>query len=448
MRPATAVTVLLLAWSVLAFASPYPWAYWPLGVGCVTVFVLGWLRRPEGVTSVGPWPWVALAVGLVQLIPVPRQVFLLVSPGARRFADGTAFNVGNWTFLSLTPTATIEAIAWSGCLLLLIVGLRWTCDERQARQLSSAIAVLAVGVAILGLNQRNDGLLYGWWQPKDVADPFGPFVNRNHFAGWMVLAIACGIGRFGAIGASRHKADGWLGVVKVTASPEGSQRLILGLALLVMCLSVAASLSRSGLISCGGVLIVATFAWLRRDSRLSKVSVLAGVGYVTGATVVALLVMWVSGDALASRLSSPQQSLQSRLEIWSAATATFREFPLIGSGLGSFGFVNPAYQTTDPSQGTYLQAHNDYLQALAEGGILLCVPLLLVVKRLGCDVLETLRASGPTRSYWIAAGAAAGLVGIGAQETVEFSLRSPAVAILFAVCCALATHRLEPESPR
>jgi len=142
---------------------------------------------------------------------------------------------------------------------------------------------------------------------------------------------------------------------------------------------------------------------------------------------------------VAARFAVSDQSLWSRLLVWRDSVGIVRGFPLTGAGLGTFRLVFPHYHVTAGS-GTYFEAHNDYLQLLTEGGLLVVLPVLLLAMRFGLELIRRVRASTYEGHYWTRVGAAMGIVAMGVQETVEFSLRSPAAAVLFVVCCSLAIH--------
>jgi O-antigen ligase len=81
-------------------------------------------------------------------------------------------------------------------------------------------------------------------------------------------------------------------------------------------------------------------------------------------------------------------------------------------------------------------AHNDYLQFLAEGGLLVSVPASIDVVLLGIAIRRRLNeACGDAYAYWVRTGASVWLIAIGIQETDEFSLHRPANAFLIATSC-------------
>jgi O-antigen ligase len=90
----------------------------------------------------------------------------------------------------------------------------------------------------------------------------------------------------------------------------------------------------------------------------------------------------------------------------------------------------------------YVQAHNDYLQVIAEGGLLVSVPVAIVVGLVVTGIRRRLSSGQDDRvTVWIRLGAVAGLLGIAAQSLVEFSLQMPGNAVLFVVLMAIALHR-------
>jgi O-antigen ligase len=114
---------------------------------------------------------------------------------------------------------------------------------------------------------------------------------------------------------------------------------------------------------------------------------------------------------------------------------------MTGTGLNTFGAAMFQYQTAFRDQHVQ-EAHNDYLQLAAEGGLLLGVPitatLILFVRAVG----RRFRArKDDTRGYWIRVGAVVGLMAIALQSIVEFSLQMPGNAALFVVLAAIALHR-------
>ena len=99
------------------------------------------------------------------------------------------------------------------------------------------------------------------------------------------------------------------------------------------------------------------------------------------------------------------------------------------------------YEAFNPL-GQFLEAHNDYLQIAAEGGLLVGVPVAIALVVFVREIRRRFREDPSDRvTYWIRAGAVTGLITIGCQAAVEFSLQMPGNAALFAVLAAIAIHQ-------
>jgi O-antigen ligase len=133
--------------------------------------------------------------------------------------------------------------------------------------------------------------------------------------------------------------------------------------------------------------------------------------------------------------------LGGRAHVWRDASAVARAFPIAGTGLDTFGVAMLMYQTTDLEQ-LYAEAHNDYLQIAAEGGILMGLPAVVLVLLTAREVRQRFREQRDTITlYWVRAGAVTGLLTIALQEINEFSLQMPGNAALMCVLAAIALHR-------
>jgi O-antigen ligase len=274
--------------------------------------------------------------------------------------------------------------------------------------------------------------------------PFGPFVNKNHFAGWMLMALPV---TFGLLCANVARAmprvgSSWRNRVLWLSSPEASHVLMLGAAAMVMALSLVLTMSRSGILAFVASVSVTSWWAIRRLPVESGRLVV--VGYLV--CLVLFVVGWVGVDTVVARFESANPAtINERLPLWQDTWHIVHDFWLTGTGLNTYGVATPFYQTSVP--GFHLrEAHNDYLQLAAEGGLLLGVPILSVLATLARDVRRQFAASSGS-SYWIRLGAVTGLIAIAFQSIVEFSLQMPGNAALAAVLLGIALHR-DPRSTR
>jgi O-antigen ligase len=453
--------VITLAWGLLAFGAVYPWAYTPLALAAATVGAAGfafgagraWAERALAL----PLALVAAIAGL-QLVPLPLALLSRISPNTVRFLqsfDLTWALGGNASHaVSIVPGKTWLGLALFAAFAVLLLGSARAFGRIGVLTFARALIVVGIGVALFAILQAalNVGRLayevkiYGFWQPINRATPFGPFVNRNHFAGWMLLvlpiavAYLCGLierGTKGLPATWRHRIL-WLG------SPEGGRSVLMALAIAVMGLSLLASQSRSGLGSFTVALMI-TAVWLaaRRGGvkRLALPFTALAVGGV-------LLLAWAGAGVALSRFSTAGSELGTRLSAWHDALRIISAFPFMGTGLNTYGSATLLYQTSSLSS-HFQEAHNEYLQIAAEGGILLLAAFALCVWRLAATTRHRFAAADePSLARWVRIGAVTSLIAMALQSLMEFSLQMPGNAALFAVVVALAVHTGAPEPER
>jgi O-antigen ligase len=439
-----------LAWGVLAFGAVYPWAFWPLaaasaGLGLWSIVRTDAWRDPRirqlgiGLLILGA------AIGL-QAVIVPYAWVDWLSPGVDRFLRTYefAYRPTPWHALSIDAGSTLVVLMLYASFALLLLGLLREIRQVKLEWLLTQVMGLGVGLALVGVVQRalldrEHPLVYGFWQPQEGGNPFGPFINRNHFAGWMVMALPVVIGYSCAVMARSggpHRG-GWRAWLRWGTTVEASRFLLVAFSIIAMGMSLVLTGSRSGIVSFAVAIgVLAYFALRRVSARRTR---LAAAGYMAVLLLGALA--WAGADTVVARFSLASSEAEGRLAAWRDTVRMVEDFPVFGTGMGTYRRAMLVYQTADRGS-MYAQAHNDYLQLASEGGAIVVVPALAV---LGLFVFGVRRrfisGDDDPLTGWVRIGAVAGLAGIAAQSFVEFSLQMPGNDILFVLLAALAFHR-------
>ena len=442
---------LLLTWGVLAFGAVYPWASGPMAAAIVVLAAWQWRpRRPWGAVA---WAGLAVCAAIgVQLVPVSTSVLGAVSPAAGQFLSALDVAYANGTALrhpvSIDPGRTLRAIGF------LALGFVWvpTCAAVLARPsalrvLARNVAIVGTAVAVIGLAQKAtfNGKLLWFWTPQFFAsNGFGPFVNRNHFAGWMLLALTLSVGLlFGHLNRSGPApGSDWRRRILWTGSRAASPVLLVSAAALVMACSLVWTMSRSGIVAAGAALTVLLVAAVSRSKGSTRKWVLAGYLTLTVTGVVA----WRGADTLFDWYGNTG-TLQWRIQLWKDTVPALEQFWLTGSGLNTYRTVMLVQPRTDLTVQPR-EAHNDYLQLAVEGGVLVTIPALMLLLTLAWEIVRALKRPQDEMTWWIRIGAVAGVCGIAVQEISEFSLQIPGVALLFGTCLAIALHQAAPSQSR
>lgn len=296
-----------------------------------------------------------------------------------------------------------------------------------------AVSLLAFVMSLFAILQyvssRNLNLVY--WTVKSPGWTFGPYINHNHYGGLMEMLIPIAVTFF----LSRSRTD--------------PLRPLLGFASLLPLASLLLSGSRGAFISLlvevlilGGILLWLSPAERRRDVTL-------GVSFVL--VVAALFFLWIDPGDVSTRLATvfhrggaAEVSMNGRLVVSRDSLGIVRDHPVLGTGLGSFGVVYPRYMSFS-SDLLWDHAHDDYVEALAEtgivGGVIILFALMLFFPLAFGGLRERLRGE----AGWIQLGAALGCCGLLVHSFVDFNLHIPANAAWFAVCAGIATARLQPH---
>ncbi len=369
------------------------------------------------------WIWLVAACGLVllQQVPLPPGWADVVAPGVGNFYEPLRgiIEIDRWHPMSAEPFQTrwglLQLVSFAAAFYMASQLYRHGPDRRVVVY---SLAMLGVALALFGVYQkaRFGNVLYGRFQVPS-GNPYGPFVNHNHFAGFVE---ACGLLS--------------LGTALGTARRNPSLALLLGGGSGLMGISLVLSHSRGGLIAAGAGVVVLAVLSRREESRGRQ-------WIVSGVVAVALFVAAFAPARLSERLSTlgnPRQdsSIQFRLDLWSDSTGLFADSPIVGTGLGTYASVIPGYRTgTDETRAEF--AESDWFQLACETGLLglfLTIGFLVSVGRLG---FQAILNETSNRNRGMLLGALAACAALVVHGIYDFNLHIPSNALLFAILLGL-----------
>jgi O-antigen ligase len=440
-----------VAWGVVLFGAVYAWAYTPLLVAAAAIGVYGWTtarrRHRAPVQGVVVAMAAVAAVVLLQLIPLPAAWLARVSPAtdavARqydlRYAAAQATGTGGSHPISIAPAATLQGLAMFAALGVFLAGATAMMPRVRVKWLIRRVAGLGLAIALFGIIQRatfNNRIYWVWTPINTPGNAFGPFVNRNHFAGWMLMAAALTAGYVCSLLVHRGptRQQSWRQHLAALSSNDANRLWFAACALTVMALSIVWTLSRSGIAAFAittallAMLVSARFRGRRRLATLLLLTIIVGFA-----------VSWRGLDTVYDWYSHTA-TLEWRFDLWRDTMAIVRDFPWFGTGLNTYGVSTLVYPMTDPTRHAR-EAHSDYVQVLAEGGVALSLAAAFLVLQLARAIRAGFAEPQTTSLYWVRIGATLGLVAIAIQEVTDFSLQMPGNAVLFVVLAAVAMHR-------
>ena len=392
--------LLLFAFAVLAFGSVEVWSASLLEIGAGILFI-GWAAivflDPGVPIEWNPlnWPLAGfLAIAIIQL----------------------ALHITPYPFLT-----RVELLKLAAYFLIFFLSTQAFRQRRDLTNLAWFLVFLCFFVSLLGIIQHftAESKLYGLRPLSEGGDPFGPFVNRNNFAGFVELTLPAGLALmiFRGLRRDMFPLAGLLTIV-----PMGAMVL---------------SGSRGGIVSFGfQIAVLALLARSRKGPQGPRLAALAIVGFASLA-----LVVWLGAGKAIERFSTfhpGEVSLARRGTMVRGAAHMFFDHPIVGTGVGSLVAVYPRYETLYDGK-VVDHVHNDYMELLAETGILGAACGVVFLWLLFRQARNCFGAEQGHFSRAVHAGATAALCGLLLHSFVDFNLHIPSNALLFLLQAHLAT---------
>jgi O-antigen ligase len=410
-------TLLTGAWAVLllgplAFGAVEPWSIFALEACSVLLLALWTFRQ---------WSKRELDVSNHPLYRPMAVFFVLVLV---QWAFGTtAYRHATYTHLLLYA-------AYGMLVFVVTQTLRRSSQfELMAKLFTGYGAVVASFAVLQGL--APNGRIYWIRGLEQGGSIYGPYVNRNHYAGLLEMLLPFPL------------------VLAATRLTNGNRKIVVAGIAALMAGSIFLSGSRGGMAAFVAQMVVLAVFMLRKREGSWKQPLMLGAFLA----MVIVFLVWIGGNELTQRLISVHSEAREelsggvRLTIDRDCFHMLAKRPFLGWGLGTFPIVYPEFRSFYT---TFFvnQAHNDYLQLLVETGLAgfsIAAWFLVLVFRRAAGKLKnwTETASGA-----LTVAALLGCVGILVHSFLDFNLQIPANAALFYVLCAVAASAPLQESQR
>lgn len=397
----------LLTFAVLAYGGVEEWSQAILEVCFAALLVIWALRTFASQQEV---------IALSPLLP-PLLLFLLVTLVQLIF-HRTA---------SLYDTRMQLQLLFAYIILLILLPQAYY-RMNHWRGLLWFLMSLGFFVSVFGILQHLtfNGKLYWFRVMRYGGYPFGPYVNRNHFAGFAEILIPVAL------------------VPLVLGKVRRERLFLVGLFAVVPIVALLLSASRGGIVSFA-VQLVILFSLLLVRRLQSKYMLVGGVLVLCAI----LAVSWIGVQEILQRFSSYQSTdvtLGKRASMRHDTFRIFLDHPVLGTGLGTLQLVFPPYESNYDSR-IVNHTHNDYLEVLAETGLAggICCFWFLAV--LFIESVKGLKDLGGSFGAALNLSGLVGCCGILVHSLVDFNLHIPANALLFFVSAHLATARLQSSTP-
>ena len=433
--------LVLLIWLPIPLASNRPWAWGLMNIACFLILFSTCVISSAQVKNTlykFKIPLTLLAIFItwiaLQILPLPISVIEIISPKAANLFAGVN---KDFATVSVDPAQStillLKTLAYSSIFVCTLV----LCNSVKR------IKVALFFIIGSGLFQAMYGaleVLLGFQHSLFFEIPnrgvaTGTFVYKNHYANYLMLCLSIGVG---------FLVSTLLNQKERTRSRQRLRNLLetllhgkafVRIALAIMVIALVMSHSRMGNTSFFVAMTVVGLACLTLIKTRSRgLTILIISMFVIDMFI---LSAWFGLDKVKERLEQTTLTQETRDEVVRDSIPLLLDFPLTGSGLGSYYGIFPNYKGEDINL-FYDHAHNDYLQFAIEAGIpaTICLFTIAFLAIIACIKAIRVRRNNLLRG--VAFGAAMAIIGMSIHMTMDFPLQAPANAALFMFILALA----------
>lgn len=407
------LTVIVII-STLLFGAVETWAFSIVGIATLIFFCV-WFFKYGKSWDVPEDKWDRIIYfslsgftlySLLQIVPLPEVLLEIVNPSKYRVLKDFLIESKSLDTLTIYTYASINEIVKLTIYVIIFFLSTRIKDKESIRKIFVNIVIFGFILSCFAIIQKAtwNGRIYWFREVSSDRNVFGPFVNRNHYAGFMGMILPLSM--------------------SLTLAYRNEKRYFFLLSSVIMSFSLVFSLSRGGIIS----FLLSTVIFMLLVSRHLSRKRLTGY-LIVFASAFFFYFFYLGFSPVIERFAKEGISLKGRPLIWMGTWNAIKDFPIFGTGLGTFRYIFPLYQPGDIGNLNFHYAHNDYLQLLLETGII-GFSLILVFFIGICAKIIRFYRNGPSI---IMAGLITSITYILIHSLVDFNLHIPSNAITFSM---------------
>ncbi len=438
------ILLAILFFSILSFGAVEIWSITFVEFSIFTVFIVWFIFTGEDKLSIQTYDnrdlaqkekYLLIAIFsliiyiLIQALPVPASLLRLISPKSYEMYSFYSVEKETSMSISLYPYKTniefIRILSYAIFLVLVTSSIR---NVKSLKRLLKIICYFGFAISIFAIIQKAtwNGKIYWVRELTTGGTPFGPFVNRNHYAGLIGMLIPLSIGLTFTL-------------------KRFAERMLFGFLGLIMSVSLFLSLSRAGILSFFAGISIFTLFLFWKKFRRKRVWIIAAF-----LSVLFLYLLYLGIDPIIDRFYQTDITKEVRFRLWSETLNAFKDFYLTGSGMGTFLYLYPLY-SSEPYLVIYDHAHNDYIEFILECGI---IGILLVLLLLFFYIRILMKADWGSKHGIINISLISSVVTIAVHSIFDFNMHIPSNALMFTTILGLSLvnsrfgHKIFEESSK
>jgi O-antigen ligase/cytochrome c-type biogenesis protein CcmH/NrfG len=438
--------IFILIFSPLAFGTVEQWSFTvmetlALLALCLLLFNQMKERKPYLFDIPGIMPLILLlAYMLIQLIPLPSSFVKLISSNTYALYRETAGIVEplGWIPLTINKKRTlIEFFRITAYASLYILAVQLLAKKEYLKKTVMVIIIFASLLSLFAIVQHllSSNKIYYFRELTKGGSPFGPYVNRNHYAGFMAMVFPIVLSVF-----LFYKPDFTYGSLRERIADFFDQKvtnrhLLIGFSSVLIALSIFLSLSRAGIIALTlSMILFGALIVLRVNSR-------RGMSIIILFVLILCVVGWFGWEPIFERFETIRDVSgdisEKRFEFWNDSINIIRDYPLTGTGFGSFAHIYPKYRSI--SSNYFLEhPHNDYLELFIEGGMIAVILFIWFIAAVFYRSYRIFIKRRELYSRYLFIGSMTGIISMLIHSLTDFGLHIGANSLYFFFLIGLA----------
>ena len=375
-----------------------------------------------------------------QLVPLPPAIVHFIAPSIYD-AYFPILNIPEnnfWLPLTVNQKSTLlEALRITSYAFFYVLTIQLLSHKELLQRTVKTVTGLAIIIAFLAILQKftSPDLIY-WFRPvPGNTHPVGPWIYRNHYAGFMELLFPLVLALFFYYRPNfRGQQSLRSKTVSMLSAPGSNVHFFLGFSVILILTSIFIGLSRGGIIAANISFFLFLILLTKKSTNSDKILPLIIFCCVLLATT------WFGWEPILARFNAITTETGSvvtaRFPLWLDCLPLVKDFFLTGSGFGTFIHVFPQYNNL-PTAIVFDHAHNDYLELVTDGGFIsffLAAWFVIAIFRDGIKKLSMRRES---YSILLIIGALTGLFSILIHSITDFNMHNGANGLYFFFLCGV-----------
>jgi O-antigen ligase len=442
----------LLVWAPLPLGSNRTWAIGLLVAAAVALMAAtlwAWRAQASLVQTRlhafrAPVALLAAMVALawLQVMPLPPSWVQAVSPMAASAQEGAEFMTLS---VDAYQTRVMAGLSFAYLCIFLVTVLCVRTSSRLDTLVQtliwSGVLQAVVGAVLFSVKARYQIFFSEISHDRLV----GTYVNPNHLAGYLCMCLSVGVGLMLArLGEGKRIGHSWRARLAAAIEFVLSPKMRLRLLLVIMVIGLVLTRSRMGNTAFFVAMLVVGLAGvvLARKTAPQTIALIVSlividVLVVGGAIGLEKVVERIQDTEMVDASDGKAESIEARTDAGRTAMALVKDYPLVGSGGGSFYTVFFSYRPPRYGNNFVDHAHNDYVEIAADYGLVGLGILGLLVVLTAVTTVRVMATRQSPLAWGVAFGVTMAIVALALHSTVDFNLQIPANAMTIVVILAM-----------